>query len=348
MYVKLVAGAAQINVQGAMRDIGRMITAATPSLSLLGAFSSSSSVLVDATPAGWTYVGSNNAADQPTIAGTAAGVLSSNQVNYCFSAPMLNNASQFKYAVLTNNSTLAAYTLANTGFNLTGASSATALGVVTNEGPRYYTTGSTASYMNTMGSSFIPVAAGTVLHLIANPQHITIVIENTGMAAVWETTSTDAHTFYNIPAFVQYSHYASSKYTQANITIPTAYNSTSTTLSTTWSAAVFNVTNPNNGTNYGTYDPTSTNNLNINSLANSLTGCRVNTASATGVPQYAINPVYFTLSQIGYPTQFVTGPVPVYYVAGTLGNTGDTVTVNADVYYFFNAGTGFGLLMKTS
>jgi hypothetical protein len=129
MYVKLVVGAAQINVQGAMRDIARLITATTPSLSLLGAFSSASSVIVDATPAGWTYVGSNNAADQPSIAGTAASLLTVGQVNYCFSSPMLNNSNLLKYAVLTNNTTAAAYTMTNTGFNLTGASSATALGL---------------------------------------------------------------------------------------------------------------------------------------------------------------------------------------------------------------------------
>ena len=199
-----------------------------------------------------------------------------------------------------------------------------------------------------MGANHITVAAGVVLHLIATPQHVTIIWEGTGINAVWETTNTDVYTFYNIPAFVQYSHWASATTTQKNIIIPTGYSSGSSAAAGGWSAAVFNVTNPNNGTNYGTYDPSSTNNLNINSLVNSLAGCRVNTYSAAGIPQYAINPVYFTLSQIGYPTQFVTGPVPIYYVSGSLGNTGDTVTVNGDTYYFFNCGSGFGVIMKTS
>ena len=351
MYAKLVVGGSQINVQGAMRDIARLITAATPSLSLLGAFSASSSVLVDATPAGWTYVGSNYAGDQPTIAGTGAALATTGGVNYCFSAPMQNNASILKYCVLTNTvaspSTLT-FSTAGMGFNLTGASSATASGVVTNEGPRYYTNGNTSTYSQTITTNnAVGVAAGVVLHLIANPQHVTIVIENAGITAVWETTSTDVHSFYNIPAFVQYSHYVSSKTTQTNIVVPTVQNSSSTQ-TTTWSCAVFNVTNPNNGTNYGTYDPSVTNNLNIYSLVQSYAGTRVNACSATGIPQYAINPVYFSSTMIGYPTQFVTGPVPIYYVSGALGNTGDTVTVNGDTYYFFNCGTGFGVIMKTS
>jgi hypothetical protein len=221
--------------------------------------------------------------------------------------------------------------------------------VVTNEGPRYYTTSTIQSNVTTLTPlTNINVAAGVVLHLIANPQHITIVWEGVGMVSLWETTSTDAHTFYNIPAFVQYSHYSSAKLTQSAITVPTVYNSGATSLTTSWSAVVFNVTNPNNGTNYGTYDLTSANTLNINSLVNNIAGCRVNTVSSTGIPQYAINPVYFTLSQIGYPTQFVTGVVPIYYVSGILGNTGDTVSVNGDVYYFFNCGTNFSILMKTT
>ena len=348
MYAKLVVGATQINVQGAMRDIGRLLTSGSPSVSLLGAFSSSSSVVVDATAAGWTYVGSTAAADQPTIAGTGASLATSGQYNYCFSAPMLNNSGLLKYAVLTNNDSAGTWSaLTNIGFQLTGASSATSLGVVTNEGPRYYTSQSGQGYHSGLGASNISVAAGVVLHLVATPQHITIVIENTGMAALWETTSTDAHTFYNIPAMVQYSHYSSSKYTQLPIIVPTVLN-VSSAITTTWSATVFNVTNPNNGTNYGTYDVSNSNNTNINSLVNSLTGCRVNTVSATGISQYAINPIYFTATQIGYPTQFVTGPVPIYYVAGSLGNTGDTVTVSGDIYYFFNCGAGFSVLMKTS
>lgn len=75
MYVKLVATTALtgvgIPISSVLKDIARMLTATTPSLSLLTAFNQTSSVLVDATPAGWTYVGSNVPADQGGISAGA-------------------------------------------------------------------------------------------------------------------------------------------------------------------------------------------------------------------------------------------------------------------------------------
>ena len=342
MYAKLVVGASQINVIMAMRDIGRLITSATPSLSLVSAFNAASSVIIDNTPAGWSYVGGTNAADQPTIASTATTVAMSatGQFNLCFSAPMQNNSNLLKYAVLTNNATAATYSTTNTGFQLTGATGATSLGIVTNEGPRNFS----ISGLTSFDSVSIIVAAGTVLHLVANPQHITIVVENTGMTAVWETTSTDAHTFYNIPAFVQYSHYKSALTNWLGIIVPTAGTIVATQ---SWNATTFNVTNPNSGANFGTYDVTQNQNYNRFTLVNINLNTRVNTVSATGLPQYAISPIFLTNTLIGYPTQFVTGPVPAYYVSGAMGNTGDSVSVSGDTYLFFNAGA-FGLLMKTT
>ena len=185
----------------------------------------------------------------------------------------------------------------------------------------------------------------TTFHLIANPQHITIVSEGVGMAAVWETSQTDVHTYYGTAPFVQYCHCLSSVTGQDNIIVPTAY---STALTGSYYSVVFNVTNPSNSTNYGTYDVSLTNSSNIGSLVQSNSTMRVNTINSSGFPQYAITPVYFTASAIGYPTQFVTGVVPVYWVSGNLGNTGDTVSIKGDNYTFFNAGTNFSLLMKTS
>jgi hypothetical protein len=347
MYAKLVVGGTQINVLAAMRDIGRLITSATPSLSLVGAFNVASSVIIDNTPAGWSYVGGTGTADQPNIAPTSQATVTSGQFNFCFSAPMQNNPSLLKYAALTNNNSAALYTVAGTGFNLTGARNATSLGVLTNEGPRYFATIGSISNVTALIGTCITVDAGVVLHVIANPQHITIVSENVGMAAVWETTPTDVQTFYNYPAFVQYSHYKSSSITQTLIYAPTKYENLPT-LSTTWSASSFAVTNPNNGTFYGVYDVSNGGTLNTLSLVNSVsTALRANTISATGAPQYAISPIFFTNTLIGHPTQFVTGPVPAYYVSGNMGNTGDTVSVSGDTYFFFNAGA-FGLLMKTT
>ena len=72
-----------------------------------------------------------------------------------------------------------------------------------------------------------------------------------------------------------------------------------------------------------------------------------NSLSAAGASVYTIEPVYFNVSKHGYPTQFVTGIVPVYYCSPNMGNSGDTVNVNGDTYTFFNASIT-GLLMKTS
>ena len=261
MYAKLVVGNAQINVIMAMRDIGRLITSNTPNLSLVSAFNTSSSVIIDDTPAGWSYAGSTNAADQPTIAATSTTVsmAANGQYNLCFSAPMLYDSSLLKYVALTNNCTLLAYNSANTGFNLTGARNATSAGILTNEGPRYFTTN---TVLSRLAPSAFTVDAGVVLHVVANPQHITIINENVGMAAVWETTPTDVQTFYGWPAFVQYSHYNSSILNQTEIYAPNSINPAST-LTTSWSASSFAVTNPNSGTFYGVYDVSQLNKLNI-------------------------------------------------------------------------------------
>ena len=143
MYAKLVVGNAPISALNAMRDIGRLITSTAPSTANLLAFSSSSSIIVDSTPAGWTYVGSTNANDQPTISATNPGTMVNNNVsNLCFSAPTLANSSVLKYCVLTQvytaNTTVisSAGAPANTLFALTGAQSATSSGVLTNEGYR--------------------------------------------------------------------------------------------------------------------------------------------------------------------------------------------------------------------
>ena len=121
----------------------------------------------------------------------------------------------------------------------------------------------------------------------------------------------------------------------------------------TW--LVFNITNPNTGINYGTYDVTECSTyttgqplVNNGHLAMGMaTLLHTNSLSAAGASVYTIEPVYFNVSKHGYPTQFVTGIVPVYYCSPNMGNSGDTVNVNGDTYTFFNASIT-GLLMKTS
>lgn len=351
MYAKLVVGGTAITAIAAMRDICRLITSETPTTSLLGGFSTASSIIVDDTPAGWTYVGGNRAADQPTIAATgAATTLDGAAWNLCCSAPCLSG-NTLKYAVF---NPVAYTTFAGiTGFTLTGASSASALGVVTNEGPRVYQTATSASsasasYSLRLTNKYHKTDASSVIHVIANARHITIIQEGRGLSAIWESSMTDAHTFYGTAPFVQYCHTYSPSTSTEDFIVPTVSTTgINTTGTTTMMTALFNITDPNNGTNYGTSN-TCIYAMNLLSLWQTYSSLRSNSINSVGAPTYVITPIFYNASWIGYPTQFVTGVVPIYWTNGNMGNTGDTVDVSGDTYKFFNAGTGFGVIMKTS
>jgi hypothetical protein len=343
MYAKLVVGNSNLTSLGGMRDIVRLVTSDSPSLANISSFNSGSSIIVDNTPAGWSYVGSTNAADQPTPAapGSSTTMLGDTVYNFAIQAPIASNASVYKYAVLTN----AWRTTTSYSFALTGASSASSLGVITNEGPRYFAaSGSTTAdgRMSNVAGQFL---AGRTFHVIATPRHCTIIDDQKGLAAVWETTQTDAHTFYGTAPFVQYSHWNSAYGFLSGIIVPTTYTS-STTITTTSAAIAFNVTDPNSGTTYGTLDVTSGGTTNFGSLFQYTPGARTQTINTVGSPRYIIEPVHYMLTSNGYPRQFVTGVVPIYWANGQMGNTGDSVDVNGDTYTFFQAGTGFGVIMK--
>jgi len=348
MYAKLVVGPSNISAVRAMRDIGRLITSENPSLALVTAFNKTSSVIVDPTPAGWTYVGGLNASDQPSIAAvnSAADTTSpygyTTDVNYNlgFSAPCLNRESRLKYAVLSlvwRGAPAAAYT-----FSLTAAASIATNGGTTNEGPRVG-----AGSIEGIGETnplAIWSAANQILHVIATPRHITIIQEGRGLSAVWESTNTEVHDFYNKPAVVQYNHTQWST-TRHPILVPTGYT---TTQLPGWMAIAIGVTNVNNGTFYGTYDISENATANLGILAQASASYRNNSIDSAGNPKYQISPIYYQIGELGYPTQFVTGVVPIYWTRGNIGTTGDTVDVSGDTYTFFNCGTGFGVIMKTT
>ena len=358
MYAKLVVGNAPISALNAMRDIGRLITSTAPSTANLLAFSSSSSIIVDSTPAGWTYVGSTNANDQPTICATNTNWQNNVQSNLCFSAPTLANSSVLKYCALTIEyiAGIQNAQAPNTIFTLTGAQSANATGVLTNEGYRYYADGIGAATVSQTG---LVTQASKILHLIANQRHITIIQEAAGFQGVWETSQTDLHTFQNIAPFIQVGQ--TNGYNNSGVTNTGSMTQNritpqlNATLSNTGTWIVFNITDPNTGINYGTYDVTEcsywnngqpgTNNGHLAmSIANST---HQNSLSSVGAPTYIIEPIYFNVSRRGYPTQFVTGICPIYYCSSNMGNSGDTVNVLGDNYTFFNAGA-VGFLLKTS
>jgi hypothetical protein len=262
MYAKLVVGASLISPIAAIRDIGRLITSASPNIANVSGFSTSSSIIVDNTPAGWTYVGGVLANDQPSIANTSMATTllgTNNSVNLCFSAPCLSG-SALKYCVLTpsNFTTVTTAGALNNGFHLTGASNASSTGVVTNEGPRYYLNTNSGTIVVNQGSVYTPGFISTnttaTIHVIANPRHLTIIAEGVGHTAVWETSTTDVHTFYGIAPFLQHSMYAAGSaagYASVS-TGPTYLGSSRTTPQVSFT--VFNVTNPVGATNYGIYN----------------------------------------------------------------------------------------------
>jgi hypothetical protein len=348
MYAKLYVGPSNISAVRAIRDIGRLITSGNPRTDLLTAFNSTSSIVVDNTPAGWTYVGGVNAADQPSIAaiGSTAdttspyGYTNDTHFNLAFSAPCLNNESRLKYAALSiawKGAPSGAYT-----FSLTAAASANALGATVNEGPRVQ-----ANAIEGIGETnalALWSAANQILHVIATPRHITIIQEGRGLAAVWEATNTDVHDFLNKPPVIQYSHVVSTATVRFPIIVPTSY---SVTQNAGWMAVAIGVTDVNTGTFYGTYDVSENGFTNLGSLVQNLTTRRSNSINAVGSPKYQIGPVYFQIGELGYPTQFVTGVVPIYWTRGNIGSTGDELEVGGDSYMFFNCGAGFGVIMKT-
>jgi hypothetical protein len=348
MYAKLVVGASNILAMRAMRDIARLCTSSDPTTSLLGGFSAASSVIIDNTPAGWTYVGSNNASDRPTIAavGVTGYAANDTQCNLVMSAPCIEG-SVLKYASLNLSHLSSVNATSNNTFNLTGAVSATALGVLTNEGPRY-SSATTTTATNTNNTSVL-TTAGTVIHVIATPRFITIVSEGRGMQSVWEASMSDVNRFYNTAPFIQHCHSVSSIFTSAAIVVPTA---TTSAITQTVCSAAFGVTDVNTGTFYGTYDTSGVTNsfatLNIGSLNQINASLRKNSITLIGSPCYQVTPIFFQLGALGHPIQTVSGVTPAYWTSGNIGTTGDTLEINGDLYNYFNCGTGFGLALKTN
>lgn len=341
MYAKLVVGATSIIAHQAMRDIGRLITSETPSTSLLGAFSTTSSVIVDDTPAGWTYVGGTDPDDRPTIAAVGAPINYTTNTNWAlaFSAPCLEGTG-LKYALLTL-SWRGAATNTNVNFTMTGAQSVTNQAVATNEGGRYFWAST-----ETLGESdpvSLKVNAGATLHVIATPRHLTIVSEGRGMQAVWETTMTDVHRFLGTVPMVQMCQTTSlTGYLSA--VVPT---SSTTTPAGSHISTVFTITDLVTGTSYGTYGPTVGDTLNQTYFRQQSASVRLNTVGPTGAPMYQVSPVFFQLGNFGYPTQYVTGVVPIYWTAPQIGSSGDAIDINGDTYIFFNSGVTYGVAMKT-
>jgi len=372
MYAKLVTSS-NTSPSILARDIIRLCTSNSPSTADLGGFSNTSSSIIDATPAGWTYAWST--VDSGTLATVAAApsVTPTSPADWWgMSAPCLGPLAAngtLKYVKLTTG---ASTSQANSsalgtgyGFSLSGATNIASGNTVTNEGWRRQ------SNQVSIGTSLCltQVAGIGTFHLIATPRHITIIKEGAMFTGLWETAITDVHTFYSSTAapFVQ----VNLDNTSTSITVTTSYYnevysastqaiSLSSTASHGWNLNLFGITVPSTGTYYGTlsmgspfdWEPdTATTNLSLQPYLFPLG--KLSSTNSSGVTRNLITPIFINGQAIGHPTIDISSICNIYATRAGIATTGDTVDINGTTYTYFNSGTlasprGVGLLLLTS
>ena len=372
MYAKLVTSS---NTSPSLlaRDVIRLCTSNSPSTADLGGFSNSSSSIIDATPAGWTYVWSTvDSGTLATVAAAAAVTPTSPADWWGISAPCLGPLAAngtLKYVKLTTGGGAANSQATNTvfGFSLSGTTNIASGNTVTNEGWRRQ-------------SHATPAAAGTptqiagigTFHLIATPRHITIIKEGAMFSGLWETAVTDVHGFYSSTAapFVQVNLQNTASSISTNSGVGAVYDvvyiaSTQQTLNSLnwvagWNFNLFGITVPSTGTYYGALSigtpldwdmPTANTNLSLQPFLFP-TG-KLSSINTLGVTRNLITPLFINGQAIGHPTIDISSICNIYATKAGIATTGDTVDINGTTYTYFNSGTlasprGVGLLMLTS
>ena len=342
MYAKLVIGGSNVYPSRLIRDIVSLCTSANPSTSDLSGsgFSTTSSVIIDNTPAGWSYV--NSTLDGLTLgSGTIPSVATYDW--WAIKAPCLLPSGSFKFAVLK-----IAYTdsLTQGSFAISGAESvATGSTTITNLGsnPNPTTAASAATFGTDVYMGFSSLASQT-FHLIATPRMLLLIKEDAKFNAILEFSASEAHQFYNTPAFLQYM-----------VTSGTLYSGTSTpgtlggqTLTGTSGVGniicleTFDWTDPNTTTNYGVLSFGGPDNGSA-TLAGGLghqpyiwPAGVTTTIAANGATRNIVKPMIIQAFSYGMPTCWVTGVSDIWMTRGSAGTTGDTMTINGQTYTYFN------------
>jgi len=372
MYAKLVTGTANVDVINCIRDIGRLICSPSPSTANIFGFSNTLSVIVDSTPAGWTYLGSNSVTyDLPVLSTNTINVPGTGMSVFSFQAPGLYNTKP-KTLVLYNINTGYANTTVRNMMGVTGATQANSIGgfplLGTPTGSNTVTGGfvqynaAAPDYVFTRNIGIAAGLAGSIIHVIANQRHCTIIEEGKGFAVLWEMSMNDMNYWSNTVPFLTYSHCNTAVgYSDTNLAQGLQYgpNSMTSPFQNSIITSVYNVTS-STGVTYQCYDPTLTasqNSMqglaqwNLGHLAQvGFTGnpvTRPDTLSPTGTVRYQVIPAFLEMPWIGWPTQFITGTTPIYWTRGSIGQTGDTTSINGVTYTWFNAGPGCGMLMTT-
>ena len=372
MYAKLVTSS---NTSPSLlaRDVIRLCTSNSPSTADLGGFSNSSSSIIDATPAGWTYVWSTvDSGTLATVAAAAAVTPTSSADWWGISAPCLGPLEAngtLKYVKLTTGGGAANSQATNTvfGFSLSGATNIASGNTVTNEGWRRQSNTSAPSTCTPT-----QIAGIGTFHLIATPRHITIIKEGAMFSGLWETAVTDVHGFYSSTAapFVQVNLQNTAVAISQTKTAGGVYDevyiaSTQQVLGSFntiagWNYNLFGITVPSTGTYYGALSmgippdmSLSTTNTNLSLQPFLFPTGKLSSTNTLGVTRNLITPLFINGQAIGYPTIDISSICNIYATRAGIATTGDTVDINGTTYTYFNSGTidsprGVGLLMLTS
>jgi hypothetical protein len=344
MYAKLVTGGSAVIPSLLIRDIIALCTSATPSLSNLSGsgFSTTSSVVVDNTPAGWTYV--HSSLDGSTL-GSGSTPSASSYDWWAMKSPCLAPAGKEKFAVI---NTIFTDSTTHGGFWLAGASNVVTT-TITNRGSYGYAGGTaTATTLIGDGQNAFSTVANQTFHLIATPRFILIIKEGVKYHGVFEHSATELHEFYNVAPFCQlnigsntYGPGAASAGSlggvQINGTVSVA------AAGNTHNFEIFNFTDPNTNINYGVLSfggPGESGLTAATSLAQQpfIWSSRMSaTLSATGATRNIVKPMIFQGFGYGLPTCWITGISDVWFTRGSAGTTGDTMIINGDTYTYFNA-----------
>lgn len=379
MYAKLIVGSTVYTNFMYMRDIVKLCTSNTPNLSVVAAFSNVSSVIVDQTPAGWTYVGSTYASDRNGIQVSRATAPTGANNNLVMSANCADPTLPSKFVTLTS---AGSGTGSGPAMTLTVATNAANTGVTTNETGKFidtqtvYTSQNIHLYANT----------GDVWHVFSTPRHVTICVQGKGVMGAWEASPTDLHYFYGIAPQVSYNHgftldpgplfiYNSTSNIFGRLSMGnSSLNATDVaggyTIYGNYSITVPTLTDPNTSNTYTAVDLTdvfynSIWNLtpvyagvwsginpyprrNIGNLYQNTSIAKFNkTINQSGQLRYLIAPIYFSVDQYGYATQFVSGVSPIYFAKSGIAVSGDQITINGNQYYYVDLG-GYALAITGS
>jgi hypothetical protein len=237
-------------------------------------------------------------------------------------------------------------TLTQGSFAISGASNvATGSTTITNLGsnPRPTTTTSAATFGTDVYMGFGSLASQT-WHLIATPRMLLLYKEDAKFNAIFEFSASEAHQFYNVPAFAQYMISSSTLYS-ATASAGSLGGQTLTGTSGVGNIIcleTFNWTDPNTTTNYGVLSfggPDAAGSTLAQGLGHQPymwpTGLTT-TIAANGATRNTVKPMMIQGFSYGMPTCWITGISDIWMTRGSAGTTGDTMTINGSTYTYFN------------